>query len=659
MSTSFTRRGFLKAGALAGASVIVSGCAGLPSARERTRKSADVIVTDARITTLDERRTHAAALAIKDGRFVAVGARDEIEVWRGTATRVINAQGRTVIPGLNDSHIHPIRGGLNYNMELRWDGVPSLFDALRMLKEQAARTPTGQWVRVVGGWSEFQFAERRMPTLAEINAAAPDTPVFVLHLYCRALLNQAALRAVGYTKDTPNPPGGEIQRDHGGNPTGVLIARPNAAILYATLAKGPKLPPEHQMNSTRHFMRELNRLGLTSVIDAGGGFQNYPDDYAIIEELHRRDELTLRFAYNLFTQKPKQEKEDFARWVKMAAPGKGDDFYRLNGAGEMLVYSAADFEDFLEPRPELAASLETELKDVVSLLAANQWPFRLHATYDESIARFLNVFEAVNRDVPFRGLNWFLDHCETISDRNLERVRALGGGIAVQHRMAFQGEYFLERYGKAAAERSPPVRRMLEFGIPVGAGTDATRVASYNPWVSLYWLTTGKTVGGVAMYPERNRLSREEALRLFTQGSSWFSGEAGKKGAIAPGQLADFVALTDDYFSVPEEGIKSIQSVLTVVGGKIVHATNEFTPHAPPPIPVLPDWSPVAKFGGYGAPLDVRKAARDGVPAEHQHTADGRPPGCAHAAHQLLAGIEAARNRDAGFWGGGCDCFAF
>jgi len=295
---------------------------------------------------------------------------------------------------------------------------------------------------------------------------------------------------------------------------------------------------------------------------------------------------------------------------------------------------------------------------VVSLLAANKWPFRLHATYDESITRFLNVFEQVNRDVPFKGLNWFFDHCETISERNLERVKALGGGIAIQHRMAYQGEYFIERYGKRAAERTPPVRRMLELGIPVGAGTDATRVGSYNPWVSLYWLVTGNTIGGVSMYPEENRLTRDEALRLYTQGSSWFSSEVGKKGAIAPGQLADFAALTDDYFSVPEEEIKRIESVLTVVGGKVVHATEEFAAHAPPSIPVLPEWSPTKVFGGYGAPLDIRKAARAGVPVLH-HTAGCHRQGCEHAVHQLLDGIEAARNRFAGFWGLACDCFAF
>src|SRR3954464_4064585 len=442
--------------------------------------TAETILHNGKFATLDRKQPEAQAVAIANGRFTAIGTDADVLKLRGPNTKVVDLKERAAIPGLNDSHLHVIRGGLNYNLELRWDGVPSLADALRMLKEQARRTPPPQWVRVVGGWTEFQFAERRMPTLAEINAASADTPVFVLHLYDRAILNAAALRACGYTKDTPDPPGGEIQRDRLGNPTGLLIARPNATILYATLAKGPKLPPDLQENSTRHFMREMNRLGLTSAIDAGGGFQNYPDDYQVIEGLHRRGEMTVRVAYNLFTQKPRHELDDFARWVKMTRPGEGSDFYRMNGAGEMLVFSAADFEDFLEPRPELAGSLEQELTQVVRLLAQNRWPFRLHATYDESISRFLNVFEAVDGEAPLAGLRWFFDHAETVSERNLERIRALGGGIAVQHRMAYQGEYFIERYGADSARHTPPVRKMLQMGIPVGAGTDATRVASYN-----------------------------------------------------------------------------------------------------------------------------------------------------------------------------------
>ncbi|MBD1806599.1 amidohydrolase [Microcoleus sp. FACHB-SPT15] len=619
--------------------------------------TADTIITNGRIATQDERRSFASATAIKDGRFIAVGTEKEVMAYRGSNTQVIDVRGRTIIPGLNDSHLHLIRGGLNYNMELRWDGVPSLAEGLRMLREQARRTPPNQWVRVVGGWSEFQFAERRMPTLDEINQAAPDTPVFILHLYDRALLNRAALRVVGYTKDTPDPPEGFIQHDSRGNPTGMLIAKPNAMILYATLAKGPKLPYEQQLNSTRQFMRELNRLGITSAIDAGGGFQNYPEDYQIVNDLHQQGQLTVRIAYNLFTQRPRQEKDDFVKWVKMTKPGDGDEFYRMNGAGEMLVFSAADFEDFLEPRPDLAPSLETELKDVVRLLAENRWPFRLHATYDESITRFLNVFEEVNREVPFDGLHWFFDHAETISDRNIERVKALGGGIAIQHRMAFQGDYFIDRYGKEAAQRTPPITWMLEMGVPVGGGTDATRVASYNPFVSLYWLVSGKTVGGTPLYPEKNRMDRMEALRLYTVGSSWFSSEDGKKGAISPGQYADLAVLSEDYFSIPEEHIKSLESVLTIMGGKPVYGAEEFTDLSPPALPIMPEWSPVAAYGGYAKTPVAAFSSTSHIctsvcAAIHQPV---HKPACnlASSAMNVWGGLSS-------FWGStGCACFAF
>src|SRR5580692_11534204 len=602
-------------------------------------EKADLILHNGKIATQDSKRTVSEAVAIRNRRFLAVGTDRETMQYRAEQTKVIDLNKRTVIPGLNDSHTHLIRGGLNYNLELRWDGVPSLADGLRMLREQALRTPPGHWVRVVGGWSEFQFAERRLPTLDELNQAAPDTPVFVLHLYDRALLNRAAMRAVGYTRESPNPPAGEIVRDAGGNPTGILIARPNAMILYSTLAKGPKLSPEFQANSSRHFMRELNRLGITSAIDAGGGFQNYPEDYQIVEQLHKNGELTVRIAYNLFTQKPKGELADFQNWAGMLQPRKGDDYFRHNGAGEMLVYSAADFEDFLEPRPDMPGVMEQELKPVVSLLAENRWPFRLHATYDETITRAINVYEEVDREIPFQGLHWFIDHAETITQRNMDRIAAMGGGIAIQHRMAFQGEYFRDRYGITETKRTPPIREMLRAGLPVGAGTDATRVASYNPFVSLYWLVTGKTVGGLSVYDEDNRLDRMEALRLWTVGSSWLSTEQGSKGSIAPGQLADLAVLSADYFSVPDEEIKSLESVLTIVGGKPVYGAEEFEDLAPPALAVLPDWSPVAAYGGYAKPTTVTVA--------HHRT-------------NIPTHVHADRCKHSEFGGGfGCLCWAF
>src|SRR6267378_5724030 len=564
--------------------------------------SADLILHRGLFTTLARSQPTATAVAIRDGRFLAVGADSEVMALAGPKTKVVDLKGRRVLPGLIDNHLHIIRGGLSFNMELRWDGVRSLSDAMNMLKRQVAVTPPPQWVRVVGGFSEHQFAEKRLPTIDELNAVAPDTPVFLLHLYDRAILNAAALRAVGYTKDTPNPPGGEIVHGPDGTPIGLLLAKPNAGILYATLAKGPKLPFDFQLNSTRHFMRELNRLGVTGAIDAGGGSQNYPDDYAVIRQLDEARQLTIRLGYNLFTQKPKGEKDDFLNWVKTSTYKQGNEYFRHNGAGEMLVFSAADFEDFRQPRPEMPAEMEGELEGVVRILAANRWPWRLHATYDETISRALDAFERVNQDIPIDGLHWFFDHAETISERSMDRIAALGGGIAVQHRMAYQGEYFVERYGLAAAAATPPFARMLTKGIRVSAGTDATRVASYNPWVSLAWLVTGKTVGGLRLYPERNCLDRETALRMWTENVTWFSNEEGKKGRLEVGQLADLIVPDRDYLSCPETEIADITAHLTVVGGEIVYGAGEFAhlDEATPP-PAMPDWSPVRRFGGYAA----------------------------------------------------------
>jgi hypothetical protein len=562
---------------------------------------ADAVFYNGRITTLERAHPLAQAAAVRDGRFIRVGDDAEVLSLAGPGTLCVDLQGRVVLPGLIDNHLHIIRGGLNFNMELRWDGVRSLADAMAMLRAQVAVTPAPQWVRVVGGFTEHQFAEKRLPTLEELNAAAPDTPVFILHLYDRALLNGAALRAVGYTRDTPEPPGGQILRDGAGNPTGLLLAKPNAAILYATLARGPKLPLEYQLNSTRHFMRELNRLGVTGAIDAGGGMQNYPEDYEVIARLAEARQLTVRLAYNLFTQKPKEEKDDFLRWTQSVTYQQGDDYFRHNGAGEMLTFSAADFEDFRQPRPDMPATMEDDLEGVVRILAQNRWPWRMHATYDETIERALDVFEKVDREVGLSGLNWFFDHAETISPRSIDRIAALGGGIAVQHRMAYQGEYFVERYGAAMAEATPPVADMLAAGVKVSAGTDATRVASYNPWVSLSWLVTGRTVGGLRLYPRHRCLDRDTALRMWTEKVTWFSNEVGNKGQIVEGQLADLIVPDRDFFACPESEIADITSLLTVVGGKVVYAAGPFAEHDHPPPPAMPDWSPVRRYGGYAA----------------------------------------------------------
>ncbi|MEV7186879.1 amidohydrolase [Kitasatospora sp. NPDC093102] len=593
---------------------------------------ADLVVRNARIHTGDPRRPVASALTVRGGRIGAVGEDRDVAPHIGPDTLVVDAQYRRVVPGLNDSHCHVVRGGLHFVLELRWDGVPSLAVGLRMLREQAARTPAGQWVRVAGGWSIETVAEHRLPSPAELNGAAPDTPVIVTHLYQSAVLNRAALRAAGITRNSPDPAGGQIVRGHDGEPTGMLVAAPAAGLLYSTIAKAPVLDPALQKASTAHFLRELNRFGLTSLVDGAGGFQDFPSGYTAVTELAAAGELTVRVAYHLFPQTLGQEVEDLRRWATLVRPGDGDEWLRFNGAGENLVWAATDFENFAQPRPELGP-YEAQLEQAVRVLLENGWGFRLHATYDETIRRDLAVFEKLAAEGLFPGPGrWLFDHAETVSPESLDRIAALGGSLGVQHRLAYQGETFARRYGEAAAAAAPPLGAMAERGLSVAAGTDATRVSTYNPWVALHWLVSGRTVGGLRTRSAAHCVSRETALEMYTAAGARLTGEQEVKGRLSPGFLADLALLTDDYFTVAEQDIPLIEAACTVVGGRIVHAVGEFEGLAAPAPPVEPAWSPLAHFGGYQAGLrrvgdGVRQAELLGqaaADAEEQRRRPGR-----------------------------------
>lgn len=567
-------------------------------------QKADIVIINGKITTLSDENAEVQAVAVAGNKILQTGTNAQILKLKTSKTKVIDARGSRIIPGLFDSHLHVIRGGRFYNTELRWDGVTSLKKALQMLKEQSARTPEGQWVRVVGGWNEYQFEEKRLPTLTEINEATGDIPTFILYLYGKAWLNKAGLKKLAINGDTPNPFQGLIEKDTEGNPTGLLVAEPNASILYSTLAKLPELSHDEKVNSTLQYMTELNRLGVTGVMDAGGGFQNFPDDYGITDELNKEGKITVRLPYYLFAQKKGTELADYSKWTGMVEiddhghNGFNDVDYYVEGGGENLVMDGADFENFLFPRPELPPTMEKNMKEVLSLLVKKRWPFRIHATYNESITRFLNVIEDIDRETPLNGLVWFIDHAETVTDENLKRIKALGGGIAVQHRMAYQGESFIHRYGKKGALAAPPVKRMLALGLPVGLGTDGTRVASYNPWVALYWITSGKTIGGTQVMAKDNTLDRKTALGLLTYGGYKLIKDT-LKGKIEKGYFADLAILDKDYFTVNEEEIKNITAKLTIVDGKIVYGNEEYKTVAPATLPVIPAWSPVKYFGGY------------------------------------------------------------
>ncbi|MDH4191002.1 MAG: amidohydrolase [Betaproteobacteria bacterium] len=594
------------------------------------RGPADTLIVNARVATLDSRGSVASALAVKGDRIAATGSEAELAPLRGSATQVIDAGGRTVIPGLNDAHTHFVRGGLGYAQETRWDGVASLGDALRRLREQAARTPAPNWVQVIGGWSPEQFVEKRFPTLEEINAVSADVPVLVMHLYDRLWLNRAAIRALGWNKDTPDVMGGVIERDARGAPTGLVTGRTTLAGLVSVVLRIPALSPEQQALSTRHFMRECNRLGLTSVIDHGGSGQFYPKDYQIILDLARRGEMNLRVGYWLMGQNRGRELSEYEAWAKMVKPGDGDGdgMLRMLGGGEYLVWAAADIANFGYEFNGFAPVMEEQLAGVMSFVAQGGWPFRLHTVYDSSCERVLNVVEQVAKEAPVAGLRWGLEHCELISERNLERLAKLGGSIGIQNRINIGGAGFVGKFGAQAALAAPPIARIREMGIPLAAGTDGNRGNSHNPWLSLYWLVTGRTVGGHKLAGDGNLLDRAEALRLWTQGGAWVSGEDRLKGTLEPGKWADLAILSADYFSVADESIMSLESVLTMVGGRIVYGGGPFTRHAPPPLPVSPDWLPV------GGPRPAGAAV---------------PPLSARHRHPVIFG-------DGGPWALGCGC---
>ncbi len=587
-----SRREFLKGSVSAAA---LSGCSTL-----MPTQAADTLIVNGRIATLDPKNPNAEAIAIRGERIIEVGNPGELEKYRGPNTRVIDAGRRIVIPGLNDAHTHFIRGGLTYTNEVRWDGVPSLAEGMRRVREQAKRTPPPHWVQVIGGWTWAQFAEKRHPTLDEINAATGDTPCMIMHLYDRAWLNRSAVRVLGWEKEVPKLFGGFVERDATGRPTGLVMSTTSLASLVSVWLRVPRLSQDEQVISTRHFMREHNRLGVTSVIDAGGGGQNFPENYAAIAKLAADRRLTLRIGYQLFAQTPGKELENYQVWSKLVSIGQGDDYYRMVGAGEYLLYAAGDPANFAKDwvKPP-AGVMEPQFAAVVKHLAALGWPFRQHATFDSTAARQLDVLEQVNREVPLKKLRWGLDHCETLTPKSLERLAALGGSVSIQNRMSLDGEAFVAKYGVAAAEDAPPIARIREMGIPLACGTDANRATSYNPWIGVHWLLTGKTLGGSKLQGEKNLLDRTEALRLFTAGGAWISSEETKKGTLEAGKLADLVVLSGDYFSMPVDEVKDLESVLTMVGGKVVYAAAPYAQLDAPPLPSLPDWLPVRHYGGY------------------------------------------------------------
>ncbi|MCC6473169.1 MAG: amidohydrolase [Burkholderiales bacterium] len=536
-----------------------------PFAAPAWSQAADTVLVNGKILTLDERGAVAEALAVRDGKVAALGRSAEIRRLAGKATRVIDLQGRTVIPGLIDSHMHAVRAALFFATEVNWIGTRSIPEAMRRVREAASARP-GQWLIVAGGWMPEQFSEKRRPTQAELLAAAGENPAYVQFFYSAALLTPAGFKALNIASDADVAPRGRIERDAAGNPTGWIAGdNPTITALFDRL---PLPDFEQKVAGTKMFFRELNRLGLTGVVDPGG-FNLTPADYLPLFKVWQDRALTMRVAYSMFAQRAGRELEDFRNLTQLLPMGFGDDMLRFNGIGESVTWGMYNNDSPSEAQ-------KAQLEEVARWAAGRSMTLTIHWGNDRSVAHLLEVFERVNRDRPIAPLRWSIAHLNDASNATLERMKALGVGWTMQDAMYFSGEAFIKSRGEAQARRTPPMVTAQRIGVAIGGGTDAHRVMSYNPFASLQWMLDGRTIGGVAMRGPEEIPSRETALRLYTQGSAWFSHDEGRRGSLAPGKFADLAVLSKDYMSVPVGEIGAIESLLTLVGGRVAYAAGAY-----------------------------------------------------------------------------------
>jgi predicted amidohydrolase YtcJ len=513
--------------------------AGLASAQSTT------VLVNGKIATVDPKFSTAQAVAIRDGKVFAVGTSADVRkaagVTSGKPARVIDLAGRTVIPGLIDSHMHAIRAALSFSTEVNWIGTRSLAEALDRIHYGAETKAPGAWLIVAGGWNAQQFAENRRPTQAELTAAAPDNPVYVQLGYGWVMLTPKALEKLQISSDADLPAGGKLERDANGKPTGGVAGAQNAII--ALFDRLPTPTPDQQVDGTKKFFRELNRLGITGVVDPGGNNMT-AESYQALFQAWRQRELTVRVAYALCGNTPGKEFEELKDLTEMLPMGFGDEMLRFNGIGERITWAMNNNNNPTEAERE-------KYYEIVRWAAGRGMAVTMHWPRNDSVGVLLDIFERVNREAPIANLRWSIAHLNDASAENLRRMKMLGVGWTAQ-----------------PGQRVPPVETAKEIGVVVGAGTDAHRVASYNPFTALQRL-----VGGGEDVP-----TRAEALRLYTMGSAWFSRDEDQRGSLEAGKMADLAVLSKDYLTVPLDQIGEIQSMLTMLGGKIVYATGPYAP---------------------------------------------------------------------------------
>jgi predicted amidohydrolase YtcJ len=528
---------------------------------------ADTLLLNGRIVTLDDRSSIHEALAIHGERIVATGTTAQMRALAGSETRIIDLGGRTVIPGLIDSHIHAIRAGFRYATEVNWEGVTSIAEALERVRSAAGAAEPGAWLIVAGGWTPRQFGEARRPTEAEIASVAGDHPVYIQLFYGSVMINAKGREQFGIKSEQDLPSPGKFERNSDGVADGWIVGP--ASVITALYSRLPKPSSKQAVEGTREFLHELSRFGLTGVIDPGG-HNLAPEDYAALFELWRQRALPLRVAYSIFAPRPGRELEDFQAYTRFLPLGTGDDLLRFNGIGECVTWGMYNNDN--------PSEADKEAFYRVALWAATQRiTVTVHWNNERSVRHLLDVFERVNSEVPIATLRWSVAHLHDASDESLQRMKALGVGWLMQDGMYFSAPSYIAERGPDQMRRTPPIVSALKLGLPVGGGTDANRVMVPNPFVSLRWMLDGLTVDGVVTRDADEIPSREAALRLYTEGSAWFAHDEKRRGRLVPGMLADLAVLSEDYFSVPILRIAQIESLMTMVGGNIVYAAPPFS----------------------------------------------------------------------------------
>jgi predicted amidohydrolase YtcJ len=526
----------------------------------------DTILLNGKVVTADSRSSIHEAIAIDDGRISAAGTSADIRKLAGPATRVIDLRGRTVIPGLIDSHLHAIRAALSFSTEVNWIGARSLEEALGRIRAAARTMKPGAWLIVAGGWNVQQFEENRRPTQAELTAVAPNNPVYVQLGYGWSMLTPLAHKALGLTTESDLPPGGRFERDANGALNGAVTGAQNAIV--ALFDRLPRPTYAEQVEGTKAFFRELNRLGIAGVGDPGGNNLT-STDYQALLKVWRDKAMTVRVAYTLNGQTAGKEFEELRELTGLLPMGFGDDMLRFNGLGERITLAMNN-----NNAPSQAD--KDAYYRIVKWAAERGMSLTMHWGNDASVDHLLSIFERVNAEIPIAPLRWSIAHLNDASVQSFKRMKALGVGWTMQDAMYFGGEQYLKQAGPDAARRTPPVETARKMGIVVGAGTDAHRVASYNPFTALQWLLDSKTVGGVVLRGPEEIPSRLDALRFYTIGSAWFSFAENERGSLEVGKLADLAVLSDDYMTIPVEKIGGLESVLTMLGGRVVYAAAPF-----------------------------------------------------------------------------------